>query len=280
MLKLLNSFCIYIVTIVLLTSSVKTAGISVDAGLTPPEDRWMFRTQLRYMSKENDMTRMNSQMIGSVFAYGLRRNVTLMVKQMVINRTMTMGGMDTKISGLSDLSLMCKYGIFRKNTRDYTVGVASTIALKIPSGDDAFTSETWDVRPGLYLSWRKGYWATDVSLAYARNGFAGENSQGIEPGDEISFDGAAAYQISMGNKSRLSFTPVLELSYNKFLPDNFNNQGVINSGESILFISPGVKLTKSSFIFETLLQLPAWQDQNGTQLKHSARGLVGIRFMF
>ena len=39
----------YTITIlVLLSSIVFSAGISVDAGLTPAEDRWIFRSQVRY----------------------------------------------------------------------------------------------------------------------------------------------------------------------------------------------------------------------------------------
>ncbi|MHC4362719.1 MAG: hypothetical protein ACYSTZ_07820, partial [Planctomycetota bacterium] len=52
------------------------AGISVDAGLTPPEDRWIIRNQVRYMTREDDPTGMNREMSMYAFpivvAYGLR----------------------------------------------------------------------------------------------------------------------------------------------------------------------------------------------------------------
>ena len=278
--KLLKIFCITIVTLVLLSSTAKTAGISVDAGLTPPEDRWILRTQLRYMAKKNDVRKMSNTIISSVFAYGIRRNLTFMIKQMVLNQKMSMGESDDKKSGLSDLSLLCKYGLYRHNTREYIFGIASTLALELPTGNDTFTSETWDIRPGLYLSLRKGYWATDLNISYSWNGFTGQNSMDINPGDELSLDWALAHQFSLGNKSQVSLAPVLELSFKKILPDYFNNQNVSNTGESIFFVSPGIKYTKSSFILETLIQLPAWQSQKGVQLKHSTRGLVGLRFMF
>ncbi|MHC4238972.1 MAG: hypothetical protein ACYSUC_04355 [Planctomycetota bacterium] len=43
------------------------AGISVDAGLTPPEDRWIIRNQVRYMTREDDPTGMNREM--SMYAF-------------------------------------------------------------------------------------------------------------------------------------------------------------------------------------------------------------------
>ncbi|MHC4154319.1 MAG: hypothetical protein ACYST6_05290, partial [Planctomycetota bacterium] len=41
------------------TTNAGAAGISVDAGLTPPEDRWIIRNQVRYMTREDDPTGMN-----------------------------------------------------------------------------------------------------------------------------------------------------------------------------------------------------------------------------
>ncbi len=47
---------------VLISENANAAGISVDAGLTPPEDRWIIRTQFRYMKRKNDPTPMNQKM--------------------------------------------------------------------------------------------------------------------------------------------------------------------------------------------------------------------------
>jgi hypothetical protein len=48
----------------------------------------------------------------------------------------------------------------------------------------------------------------------------------------------------------------------------------------VLYISPGIKFTKSSFILEGLLQIPVWQDQKGALLERGAGAIVGVRFMF
>lgn len=275
--ELLWMLLVILVAVVLVSSNASAAGISVDAGLTPAEDRWILRTQLRYMHMNQQMDRYT---LNTVLAYGFRRNLTLMIKQPAVYQEMSMGGSTRKNTGLADLSLVVKTGIYRRNTREYTFGVAATLGLKLPTGTDTFTSETWDVMPGLYMSWRRGIWASDFSIAYAWNGFADESSRGINPGDRLSMDWAVAHQFSIGKSADVSLTPVIELSYKNISPNRLNDHNVSNTGESILYLSPGIKLTVSSLIFEALAQIPVWQEQEGSQLKRGAGILVGTRSMF
>lgn len=269
------------VAFILVSSNASAAGISVDAGLTPAEERWILRTQLRYMQRENNSTLMEQKMdryiLNTVLAYGLRRNLALMLKQPVIYQKRSMSGFASKDTGLADLSLLTKYGIYRRNTREYTFGIATTLELELPTGSDVFTSETWDVKPGLYISWRRGPWASDFNIVYTWNGFAGE---GQNPGDELSLDGALAHQFSLGEKADMSLTSVLEWSYKNISPNRIKGLNVPNTGESVFYFSPGFKFTKSSSILDVLYQIPAWQEQTGAQLKQNPRLIIGMRFMF
>lgn len=264
--------------------SADAAGISIDAGLTPAEDRWILRTQGMYMQRKSDPTLMDRKMSDYVFrtvlAYGLRPDLTVMVRQTAQYRKMSMAGSITRDAGLGDLFIMAKYGIFRRNTRNSTFGIASTLGLELPTGADAFTSQTWDIKPGLYTSWRSGPWATDFSAAYKWNGFADRGKGGVNPGNELSLDWALAYQISIADRADISLTPVLELSYINILPDQLHGHDVTSTGESVLYLSPGLKYTKSSFILEALLQIPIRQSQRGTQLERGPRLLLGSRWMF
>jgi hypothetical protein len=265
-------------------ASANAAGISVDAGLTPAEDRWIIRTQFRYMQRKDDPTPMNQKMDTYAFpvvvAYGFRPDLTLMVRQTVKHKKMSMGGSISRDTGPGDLFVLGKYKLYRRNTRKYTFGIASTLGLEFPTGDDDFSSETWDLKPGLFTSWRSGPWASDFSVAYKWNGFADRGVGGINPGNELSLDWALAYQFSFGEKARVSLAPVLELSYKNILSDRLHGRDLPNTGESVLYLSPGIKLTVSSFILEALLQFPVWQDQEGTQLKQGTRLIIGTRFMF
>ncbi|MHC4191749.1 MAG: transporter [Planctomycetota bacterium] len=273
-----------VVRLALVPASANAAGISVDAGLTPAEDRWIFRTQMRYMRRKEDPTPMDRKMSTYTFpvvvAYGLRPDLTLMLRQAVKDQKTFMAGASSRNTGFGDLFILGKYKLYRRNTPKYTFGIASTLGLELPTGADSFTSETWDLQPGLYTSWRKGPWATDFNVAYTLNGFADRGSGGLNPGNELSLDWALAHQFSFGEKARVSLAPVLELSYKNISPDRLYGRDVSNTGESVLYLSPGIKFTISSFILEALIQIPAWQDQKGSQLKRGTGIIVGTRFMF
>ena len=264
--------------------SADGAGISVDAGLTPAEDRWILRTQGMYTRRRSDSAAMDRKMsmyaLRTVVAYGLRPDLTVMVRQAAHYRKMSMGGSFARDSGLGDLFLMGKYELFRRNTRESTFGIASTLGLEFPSGADAFTSDTWDLKPGLYTSWRKGSWATDFSASYKWNGFADRGRGGVNPGNELSLDWALARQFSIAGSADISVTPVLELSYVKIRPDHVHGHDVPSTGESVLYLSPGIKYTKSSFIVEALLQIPVHQRQRDAGLERGSRLLLGARWMF
>jgi len=265
-------------------ASANAAGISVDAGLTPAEDRWIIRTQFRYMQRKDDPTLMNRKMDTYAFpvvvAYGFRPDLTLMVRQTVKHKKMSMGGSISRDTGSDDLFVLGKYKLYRRNTRKYTFGIASTLGLEFPTGDDDFSSETWDLKPGLFTSWRSGPWGLDFSVAYKWNGFADRGRGGINPGNELSLDWALAYQFSIGEKAYAALAPVLELSYRNIWPDRLNGQDIPNTGESVFYLSPGIKRSTSWLILEALVQAPVWQDQKGSQLKRDIGILIGSRFMF
>ena len=267
-----------------ISANVRAAGISVDAGLTPAEDRWIFRTQMRYMERKDDPTAMNRKMetyaFPVVLAYGYRPNLTLMVRQTMKHRNMSMAGSTSRDTGTDDFFVLGKYKLFRRNTRKYTLGIASTLGLELPTGDDDFGSETWDLQPGVFTSWRSGRWASDLSAAYKWNGFSDKGRHGLEPGDELSVDFALAHQFSIDGRADMSLTPVLELSYKHLSSNRLSGHSVRNTGESLFFVSPGIKFTKSSFIVEALVQFPVWQDQEGSQLEQKTRFIIGTRYMF
>ena len=282
--KLLLMSFVLAVKLAWVPASANAAGISVDAGLTPAEDRWIIRTQFRYMQRKDDPMLMNRKMDTYAFpvvvAYGFRPDLTLMVRQTVMHKKMSMGGSISRDTGPGDLFVLGKYKLYRRNTRKYTFGIASTLGLEFPTGDDDFSSETWDLKPGLFTSWRSGPWASDFSVAYKWNGFADRGAGGINPGNELSLDWALAYQFSFGEKARVSLAPVLELSYKNILSDRLHGRDLPNTGESVFYLSPGIKFTVSSFILEALIQIPVWQDQEGSQLKRGTTLIVGTRFMF
>lgn len=285
LLKKFSFLCLVFVLLAVLFSSVAIAdGISVDSGLTPAQARWIIRTQFRYMQRINDPTSMNREMTTYAFpiviAYGLRSNLTLMARQIVMQKLMKMSGSQNKDNGLSDLFLLCKYKAYRYNTDKRTFGIAGTFGLKIPSGTASLSSKSYDLKFGVYMTGRAGSWSADFDVAYFWNSVTSTGKNNKNFGNEISLDWALAHQISIGENANFSIAPVIELSFKKISATRLSGDTVSNSGESVLFISPGIKSTFSSFILEFLAQIPVYQNQNGSQLQHGPLLIFGTRFMF
>jgi len=264
---------------VLSYEKANSEGISIDAGLTPAYKRLMFRSQVRYMHRDNhptmDQMKMTSYMFPVVVAYGLRPDLTLIVRQVYMQRDMA--GINS--DGFGDLLIMSKYRLFRQNTADYVVGIAPTLGLELPTGNDGFTSNSYDLHLGTLLSARLKSLAADLNFKYVVNGMALSGGGDLVPGDEFSIQTAFAYRMGLGSSANLMFTPVLETSFMDIQSAENDGVKLPNSGESILLLSPGLKVTYGSLIFENLVQFPIWQEQNGIQTERDIGFLIGIRIM-
>lgn len=272
----------FVAFLLLFTSvEVYAGGISVDAGLTPAQDKWILRTQMRYMERNNAPSQMNRKMemfmFPMVVAYGLRPDLTLMVRQSFVKTEMTMGTMTTRADGFADLFVLAKYRAMRRNTPDYTVGIAPLLALEIPTGEKPFTSDAWDLKTGVFISGRSGPWASDWDLTYTLNGIAGDDDRVRSEVAEVV--GAFAHQITFGANASTALAPVVEVAYSNTTADRISDVKQPNSGESSIIISPGAKLTISSVILEALVRIPVWQNQIGMQTEMGTGGLFGIRVM-
>jgi hypothetical protein len=264
----------------ILSGVARAGGISVDAGLTPAENRWIFRAQVRHMKRTGEMSEMTMYRFPFVLAYGVRSDFTLMARQIVTRRSMTMGGDTETESGFDDFFLLFKYKAYRRNTRTSTFGIAPTLALEMPTGSDTFSSETWDLAAGFYFSWRSGLWASDLNLGYKWNSVSDRSKDGLVPGDEAKMDWAVAYQYSIGGSANSSLTPVLELNYEDRMAAKNDQVAVENTGGSTLYVSPGLKYTTPKVIVEGLVRVPVTWSLNGTQPDPAVGLLVGIRLLF
>lgn len=270
------------VLLIMSVSEAMAGGISADAGLTPGKDKYIFRSQVRWMERNNDPSmmpgKMESYMFPFVFAYGVSPKLTLMARQAVMRRDMTMSGLTSRNSGFGDPLVMAKFRALRINSPTYSWGIALLGGVEFPFGQSPFSSKGYDLKMGLYLSARRIPWAADFNLRYSLNGrFAGES---VDPRNEVvSVVSALARQFSIGNDGRRTVAPVIEISYQHVSPIRLDNVRKANSGEAILQVSPGMKFTYSSIILEGLVQVPVWQNQIGNQPELEVGFLIGIRIM-
>jgi hypothetical protein len=264
-----------------MAQDAQATGITADVGLTPPTDRWIFRTQLRHMERD-DPTPMDRSMqmraVPVVLAYGLRPELTTIVRQMFVSREMNMPAGETTTTGMGNLALIGKYRLLRINRPDYIFGIAPTLGIELPSGNDEISVDTWDLLAGVYFSGRRGALGADLNLEYRVSGI--EDRSGDRAGDEFSATLAVAWQLSLDEQATMSLWPVFELHYAHASHARAGGQELGNSGEDALLVSPGLKFAYQSFMLEVLIQLPLEQEQNGNQLEREPGGLFGLRYLF
>jgi len=258
-------------------------GISVDAGLTPAQNRWMVRYQVRHIKRSHENMNPESVMQTDMhmlnLAYGLRADLTIMIMQSWMDRESDMMNMQSEFSGMGDLNLMAKYRLYRHNSSTNTLGLATTLCLTAPTGEDPFTSDYWSLAPGFYLSYRLNNWALDASTNYRFQDLLDEKPDGFRSGYEFSLSSALARQLVLGTDGRTALAPVLELTGSVSRNDQMPGQAEQNN-EVLMLLSPGLKWTYSSLILEFLVQIPILQDLPEGSMEHSPRGLVGMRYMF
>jgi hypothetical protein len=256
------------------------AGISVDAGLTPAQDRWIIRTMARSMRRGSDEGAMQREMsmlaTPLVLAYGVRPDLTLMVREIFIRKSMSMNGNATTDYGRSDVLALGKYRVLRRNTRHTSLGVAAVLGLELPLGSEGFGSEAWDAIGGLNGSYRYDAFGLDCDARYVWNGIGESRNR---PGSELAMNAALSYQFSLSETGAIALAPVLETGFTLVSPDLSAGQEDAATGERVFYLSPGAKLTISSVILEALVQIPVSQHQEAAVLPRKVGGLVGVRVM-
>lgn len=271
----------YCLLLVLLFTGEAISGITANAGLTPALDRWIIRTQVRFMERDGDPNTipndMKSYMVPLVIAYGLRPELTLMVRQVFITREMTMMSVNNKESGLGDLLVLIKYRAFRRNNINSTFGIAPLLGVEFPTGKEPFTGNGYNLKTGTFVTWRNGYWISDINMTYTINGFTGNDNK--EQNETFEIITAVSRQFGFGENANSMLAPVLEFTYRNSTEVEIDGLINANSGESIIQISPGLKFTYNSTIIEFLINVPVWQEQNGNQPEWKLTGLFGIRVM-
>jgi hypothetical protein len=266
---------------VLAASNATATGITADAGMTPPLDRWIVRTQLRHIERRGRAgmaRRMRTAMAPVMAAYGIAPRATLIARQGFMHRRMNMASRNTADLGFGDLLLKGKFSVLRINKSGFIFAVSPTFGIESPTGDKDFGSGTWDAVSGVYLSARLGRWGADANVEHQING-VGER-RAARPGDEFSLTVAAAYQFSLDKDAQLSLWPVLETAYTSQARERSAAAPLPNSGGETTLLSPGLKFAWNSFMLEFLLQVPVAQRNNGVQLRRKTGGLFGARYMF
>ncbi len=109
-------------------------------------------------------------------------------------------------------------------------------------------------------------------------------SDGFEFGDEMKLNLAVGYRLfpreytSFENKVLNAYMEV-----NTVISQRASSDGLVvaDSGGNMVFISPGLQwVLHPRFLIETVVQIPAFQELNGTQLAFGSTVNFGVRLLF
>lgn len=267
----MKSRLIYLLVLVLCcNTNLFSGGISVDAGITPPQDRFILRTQYRYMSMDNAMMSVNTNMMPLVLAYGVTSGFTVMARGMYVYQTFE--NTSNVNQGFNDLYLLTKFRLYRKNTAEYVFGIAPYLASNIPLGSKEISNRTWNPELGLNISYRPRFFSIDISASYMFSDIS--SKQVSATGNVFKFNTAFSALIPLKGLSSKAISPVIELTY-----INEENKDE-NKSTNLIFLSPGISFIHSSFTVEALVQQPIYQTELSTIMSQKTRLIVGVKYMF
>ncbi len=194
--------------------------------------------------------------------------------------------------GIADLRLFGRYTVFRKNFKGGLIRVSPFAGLEFPTGDDddrdtfgllpasvQLGSGSWDPFGGLVATYQTLDFQVDAQLSYQAN-TEGDN---FEFGDVARADASIQYRLwprELGSGVPAFVYGVLEAN---LIHKGRNAAGGVtnpNSGGTNLFLVPGLQYASRRWVFEAAVQLPAFQDLNGTALEKDYVVRAGFRVNF
>ena len=140
-------------------------------------------------------------------------------------------------------------------------------------------SGSWDPFAGIVATYQVLEFQLDTQASYRIN----TEANGFEFGDVARFDASLQYRLwprTLGAGVPGFLYGLLEA--NLIHSDNNESAGVEdgNSGGTTLFLVPGLQYVTKRWIVEGAVQLPVFQNLNGTALEKDFVARAGFRFNF
>lgn len=195
-------------------------------------------------------------------------------------------------TGIGDIRLLGRYTAYRRDGPGRTFRIAPFAGLELPTGEDDESdsfgrlpasvqpgSGSWDPFAGVVLTYQTLAFQVDAQASYQAN----TEANGFEFGDVARLDGSLQLRLwprKLGTGVPGFLYGVLEAN---LIHQNKNESGGAddpNSGGLNLFILPGLQYVTKRWIVEGGVQVPVFQDLNGTALEKDYIVRGGFRFNF
>jgi hypothetical protein len=197
------------------------------------------------------------------------------------------------VKGMTDHWITAKYRVARGEEGEGSFSVLA--GVKLPFGDNDQAGEDGTSNAPLEASLQPGSGAIDLMIGFAYSRYLtaditldtsvqytyrGEAND-FKIGDQILFGVAAAYRFT---ESVLVFpqpSVFLELNVRHLAKNAEHDDKIINSGGTVLFVSPGYRISFSDRVAFTLaIQIPVYQGLNDEQQEALFKVSTGLTFTF
>ncbi len=268
-----------------LPTTVSAQGINSNVALPVAEGEVIWRSQLRYVQATDDPSPQDREVRAllqpQTLVYGLTPRFTAFSTLPILTRRWIesdAGGVQ-RDSAIGDLKVIGRYTFFAD---DYAALSTRRVALiggvKFPTGSDRFGTPTFDPILGAVGTWAANRHELDADLLYT----IGTKRHDFETGDRIQYDLAYRYRLWPKRFGRrlLQVNGLVELNGRWAARSREDGSSIRESGEHVLFLSPGVQIAALRWILEASVQFPVAQDLNGPQTETDFVGVLSVRIPF
>lgn len=290
-----------VLALTVLTETARAAPETFNTALPVAKGDFVFREQFLYQRASDDPSPADREVevLGAVSVLGYGVTGDLAVFGVVpyldkeLDETTASGqrvGRSTR--GIGDARLFGRYTVFRDDARGRTFRVAPFAGLELPTGDDddsdslgtlpatlQLGSGSWDPFAGVVATYQTLDFQIDVSGSYEIN----TEANGFEFGDEARLDASLQYRLwprELGGGVPSFLYGVVEGNLIHKERNEVGGADDRDSGGTALFIAPGLQYVTKRWIVEAIVQLPAFQDLNGSALEDDFIVRAGFRVNF
>ncbi len=207
----------------------------------------------------------------------------------------TENGVEKEISntGISDITLNLKYSFWQRDARNKTTRLAAFAGVKFPTGSTDETDDSGVPLPAS-LQLGTGSWDFPLGLSFTRStGRFGINAdvfyriktehEAISFGNQFNYDLAFGYRLYPAQYETFREKVInlyLEVNGTVNGKNEVDGETAENSGGHTIFLSPGLQwVPLQNLLVEASVQLPVFEDFNGTQLGNNFTFSAGVRYL-
>jgi hypothetical protein len=282
-------------------SEVHAAPQTFNTALPVAQGQFVFRGQFLSIKASDDPSPAdrNLEVLGgiSVLGYGATSDLAVFGMLPYLDKALDLTTPDGQrvtrdTNGIGDARVFGRYTAFQDDVPGRTFRIAPFAGVETPTGDDddrdnfgrlpptlQLGSGSWDPFFGVVATYQRLDFQIDAQTAYQVNTEAND----VEFGDAFRFDASLQYRLwprELGAGVPGFLYGVIETNLIHQRKDQINGISDSNSGGTKLFLSPGLQYVTKHWILEAIVQLPVFQDLNGTALEDDFTVLAGFRVNF